>query len=354
MRDIYFSSVNLFQHGEATEPMIKELDEDREESQDPEDINFWGSVYTTKFVAPRLRNCGGRLIVLSAAASWIPVPRMSISFFSLIFIKLRGVSLRVLKYVFELMQGKFLLLKGTTTLNPDARDLVVTHTMTLLGRRLWTLWRKDYYIPDLEDVQIGEMLSEESLQWIKTSKFWNKGSPLLNDSEWIDVPPMRHSMVIDLDVLTELIHGLVDRTMEITGAFKLHMSSIICACTGRSIKFQKSISEHVGNQVKLSERIFSLTYGMTARSYLDIYTGGSETSSTTVDWAMTEMLKHPRILQKAQNEIREVVSRRGLVDVKYKLVDFGNACPEVLLAYSTSADCGHLHAYALNLQLSRG
>ncbi|PWA89751.1 hydroxysteroid dehydrogenase 1 [Artemisia annua] len=38
------------------------------------DINFWGSVYTTKFAAPHLRNCGGRLIVLSATASWIPVP----------------------------------------------------------------------------------------------------------------------------------------------------------------------------------------------------------------------------------------------------------------------------------------
>ncbi|PWA69244.1 cytochrome P450 [Artemisia annua] len=162
----------------------------------------------------------------------------------------------------------------------------------------------------------------------------------------------------------------------LSGAFKFHISSIICACTGRSIKFQKSISEHVGNQVKLSERIISLTYGMTAKSYLDVYTGGSETSSTTVDWAMTEMLKHPRILQKAQNEIRVVVSRRGMVDgtciekiyrlkmrrsmrqkhlaqvdVKCKPVDFGNACPEVLLGTRRLLICGHLHAYALNLQL---
>ncbi|GJS92637.1 premnaspirodiene oxygenase-like protein [Tanacetum coccineum] len=181
-------------------------------------------------------------------------------------------------------------------------------------------------------------------------------------------------------------------------------------------KFIKSISEHVGNQINLSERIISLTYGMTARSafgkkckdqelfielvkeasaaaagfnisdlfpsstllpiltgfkaklgnicgrydeitgniikehhakkvvtyededlvdvllryqddvefplsiadiksiIMDIFTGGSETSSTTVDWAMTEMLKHPRIMEKAQDEIREVVSRRGTID----------------------------------------
>ncbi|CAH1428756.1 unnamed protein product [Lactuca virosa] len=47
---------------------------------------------------------------------------------------------------------------------------------------------------------------------------------------------------------------------------------------------------------------------------LDIFSGGSETSSTAVEWAMSEMLKHPRILEKAQTEIREVVTRRGRVD----------------------------------------
>ncbi|KAK4420829.1 cytochrome [Sesamum alatum] len=34
----------------------------------------------------------------------------------------------------------------------------------------------------------------------------------------------------------------------------------------------------------------------------DMFSAGSETSSTTVDWAMAEMLKHPRILKKAQDE----------------------------------------------------
>ncbi|GJZ23961.1 premnaspirodiene oxygenase-like protein, partial [Tanacetum coccineum] len=36
-------------------------------------------------------------------------------------------------------------------------------------------------------------------------------------------------------------------------------------------KFIKSISEHVGNQINLSERIISLTYGMTARSAFDLF-----------------------------------------------------------------------------------
>ncbi|XP_076927943.1 desmethyl-deoxy-podophyllotoxin synthase-like [Bidens hawaiensis] len=47
---------------------------------------------------------------------------------------------------------------------------------------------------------------------------------------------------------------------------------------------------------------------------LDIFSGGSETSSTTVEWAMSEMLKHPKILEKTQSEIRKVVNERRTID----------------------------------------
>ncbi|KAG5617523.1 hypothetical protein H5410_017347 [Solanum commersonii] len=42
------------------------------------DINFWGSIYMTKFAISYLRRSEGRIIVLSSAASWIPAPRMSL------------------------------------------------------------------------------------------------------------------------------------------------------------------------------------------------------------------------------------------------------------------------------------
>ncbi|XP_038688574.1 cytochrome P450 71D9-like [Tripterygium wilfordii] len=46
----------------------------------------------------------------------------------------------------------------------------------------------------------------------------------------------------------------------------------------------------------------------------DIYTGGTDTSSTTVDWAMAEMIKNPRVMEKAQAEVRQVFDTRGCVD----------------------------------------
>ncbi|KAL4634514.1 hypothetical protein ACB092_04G205100 [Castanea dentata] len=40
------------------------------------DINFWGSIYTTRFALPHLRESRGKIIVL-ASSSWLPTPRMS-------------------------------------------------------------------------------------------------------------------------------------------------------------------------------------------------------------------------------------------------------------------------------------
>ncbi|KDP27300.1 hypothetical protein JCGZ_20288 [Jatropha curcas] len=59
---------------------------------------------------------------------------------------------------------------------------------------------------------------------------------------------------------------------------------------------------------------FSLTNTSIKAVILDIFIAGSETSSTTVEWAMSEVLKNPRILRKAQEELRKVFDKKGKVD----------------------------------------
>ncbi|KAK1581326.1 hypothetical protein Q3G72_005016 [Acer saccharum] len=46
----------------------------------------------------------------------------------------------------------------------------------------------------------------------------------------------------------------------------------------------------------------------------DIFSVGSETSSTIVEWAMSEMLKNPRLMKEAQAEVRRVFDGKGKVD----------------------------------------
>ncbi|KAL5802173.1 hypothetical protein ACOSQ4_030478 [Xanthoceras sorbifolium] len=46
----------------------------------------------------------------------------------------------------------------------------------------------------------------------------------------------------------------------------------------------------------------------------DVFSAGSETSSTAVEWAMSEMLKNPWVMKKAQSEVRRVFDGKGKVD----------------------------------------
>ncbi|KAF6153727.1 hypothetical protein GIB67_000960 [Kingdonia uniflora] len=49
---------------------------------------------------------------------------------------------------------------------------------------------------------------------------------------------------------------------------------------------------------------------------LDIFTAGSETSSTAIEWAMSEIIRNPRIMKKVQSEVRQVVNgKRNVVEV---------------------------------------
>ncbi|RDY08283.1 Cytochrome P450 71D11, partial [Mucuna pruriens] len=47
---------------------------------------------------------------------------------------------------------------------------------------------------------------------------------------------------------------------------------------------------------------------------LDIFGAGGETSATTINWAMAEMIRNPRVMKKAQVEVREVFNLKGRID----------------------------------------
>ncbi|XP_024029899.1 cytochrome P450 71D9 [Morus notabilis] len=59
---------------------------------------------------------------------------------------------------------------------------------------------------------------------------------------------------------------------------------------------------------------FSITTENIKAIVMDIFSAGSETSATALDWAMAELMNNPRVMKKAQTEVREVFYRKGFVD----------------------------------------
>ncbi|CAN6328848.1 unnamed protein product [Urochloa humidicola] len=47
---------------------------------------------------------------------------------------------------------------------------------------------------------------------------------------------------------------------------------------------------------------------------LDMFVAGTDTTFATLEWTMTELVRHPRILRKAQEEVRRVVGGKGRVE----------------------------------------
>ncbi|KAK9026347.1 hypothetical protein V6N11_039188 [Hibiscus sabdariffa] len=68
------------------------------------------------------------------------------------------------------------------------------------------------------------------------------------------------------------------------------------------------------NLQDLGDLEFPLTTDNIKAVILDMLMAGTETSSTTAEWAMSEMVKNPRILEKAQAEVRRVYGRTGDVN----------------------------------------
>ncbi|KAH0638197.1 hypothetical protein KY289_038112 [Solanum tuberosum] len=47
---------------------------------------------------------------------------------------------------------------------------------------------------------------------------------------------------------------------------------------------------------------------------MDVFVAGSDTSAAAVEWAMTALIKNPKIMKKVQKEIRETIGTKGIVN----------------------------------------
>nr|QNS29949.1 cytochrome P450 [Nothapodytes nimmoniana] len=109
------------------------------------------------------------------------------------------------------------------------------------------------------------------------------------------------------------MHQQADRILEdIVNQHKIERNS-----TGKGKGEDQSDEYLVDVLLKLQEdekQEFRLTTRNIKAVLQDIFTAGSDASATTIEWAISEMLKNPSILRKAQDEVRQVFDGKGYVD----------------------------------------
>lgn len=77
-------------------------------------------------------------------------------------------------------------------------------------------------------------------------------------------------------------------------------------------------------QVQASGELpFDLTIDNIKAITLDMYAAGSETTATTVEWAMSELVRNPRAMEKAQFEVRQLLAgKRKIHEADIKKLDY--------------------------------
>ncbi|KAL5865399.1 hypothetical protein ACOSQ3_002913 [Xanthoceras sorbifolium] len=67
------------------------------------------------------------------------------------------------------------------------------------------------------------------------------------------------------------------------------------------------------NYVETNDFDFQLTIDQVKAITMDIFSAGSETSATTMEWAISELLKNPRVMEKAQAEVRQAFKGKSKI-----------------------------------------
>ncbi|KAK7377238.1 hypothetical protein VNO80_02660 [Phaseolus coccineus] len=119
-------------------------------------------------------------------------------------------------------------------------------------------------------------------------------------------------LVTGLRPLLEKVHGKVDRILE--DIVNEHREARSKAKEGHESEedlVDVLLKFYDGNE---SNQDIRLTLNNIKAVIMDIFAGGVEPVATTINWALAEMIRNPRVMKKAQVEVREVFSEKGRVD----------------------------------------
>ncbi|GLU04548.1 hypothetical protein SLE2022_216870 [Rubroshorea leprosula] len=77
---------------------------------------------------------------------------------------------------------------------------------------------------------------------------------------------------------------------------------------------QENIIDVLLKIMKNPESSLNLSFDHIKAVLMNVFVAGTDTSAAAVIWAMTFLLKHPGVMKKAQEEVRNLIGNRGIVD----------------------------------------
>ncbi|KAK1433639.1 hypothetical protein QVD17_10553 [Tagetes erecta] len=91
--------------------------------------------------------------------------------------------------------------------------------------------------------------------------------------------------------------------------------------------YQQVIDEHLKHQNReededvidillrlMDDNLYSMTHNHIKAMLMNVLAAGTETSASIVVWSMTLLMKHPKVMKRAQEEVRNVIGKKGKIN----------------------------------------
>ncbi|KAK2975524.1 hypothetical protein RJ640_000974 [Escallonia rubra] len=113
----------------------------------------------------------------------------------------------------------------------------------------------------------------------------------------IDPQGIRRRMTIHFGKVIELFHGLINERLELRRLHKPVGSNDV-------LDVLLNIAEEIPDEIDITH---------IERLCLDLFIAGSDTTSTTLEWAMAELLRNPATMAKAKAELEQVIGKGKII-----------------------------------------
>ncbi|KAJ7969239.1 Cytochrome P450 [Quillaja saponaria] len=112
------------------------------------------------------------------------------------------------------------------------------------------------------------------------------------------------SFVTGMKPALESIHNKMDKILEsVINENRMKRKN--------SVNHQEDLMDVLLNLQESGELDFDITDDQIKTITRDMFGGGIETTTTTLEWAMSELTKNPRVMEKAQGEVRQVLEGKS-------------------------------------------